>query len=187
LGLRTLEDDQLLWLQAYEEHGPSILAFLTSRMGRRDLAEELLQETFVRAMRRGPEVAAMEHLRSYLFTTAHHLVISDRRRTRIRLFSELTEAEESSIAGSPGDAAQSPEIAFDLERVRERLDAALGELSPIHREAFQAAVLDQKSYATIAREQEWTMEQVKINVHRARKKVIAKLSDLTRPKEEGRP
>ena len=185
MGFRTLEDDRLRWLRAYEEHGPSILAFLTSRIGRRDLAEELLQETFVRAMRRGPEVAAMDHLRSYLFTTAHHLLISDRRRSRIRLFSELTEAEATSIAAPRGDSAESPETAFDLERVRERLNAALGELSPIQREAFQAAVLDQKPYAVIAREQEWTLEQVKINVHRARKKVIAMLSDLARPKEEG--
>ncbi|MCI0408758.1 MAG: RNA polymerase sigma factor [Acidobacteria bacterium] len=184
MGLRTLEVDQSLWHQAYEQHGPSILAFLTSRIGR-DLAEELLQETFVRAMRRGPQVASTESLRSYLFTTAHHLVINDRRRNRVRLFSELTGAEESSITGSPAGAAHSPELAFDLGRIREGLDAALGKLSPTHREAFQAAVMEQKPYAIIAREQEWTMEKVKINVHRARKKVIAMLSDLARPKEEG--
>ena len=181
-----LEDDRSLWLQAYREHGPSILAFLTSRTGRRDRAEELLQETFVRAMRRGPEVASGIHLRSYLFTTAHHLVISDRRRGRMRLFSELTEAEESSIEAAPSGETDSLESGLDLGRMRERLDGALGKLSPPHREAFQAAVLDQKPYAVIAREQEWTMEQVKINVHRARKKIIAMLSDLVRPKEGSR-
>lgn len=180
MGLRTLEDDQWRWLQAYEAHAPSILTFLTSRIGRRDVAEELLQETFVRAMRRGPEVASAEHLRSYLFTTAHHLVISDRRRNRVRLFSELTGAEEATVAASSVDWAESPEKAFDLGRVRERLDTALGKLSPPHREAFQAAVLEQKTYAVIAREQDWTIEQVKINVHRARKKVLAMLGDLAR-------
>ena len=178
MSLRTLEDESNLWLRAYEDHGPSLLAFLTSRIGRRDLAEELLQETFVRAMRRGPEVAAAGHLRSYLFTTAHHLVISARRRSRIRLFSELTEAEAPGIAEAPARTAESPEMAFDLGRVRERLDTALGKLSPPHREAFQAAVLEQKTYAVIAREQDWTIEQVKINVHRARKKVLAMLGDL---------
>ena len=186
MGLRTLEDDRSLWLQAYEAHAPSILAFLTSRTGRRDRAEELLQETFVRAMRRGPEVAKAEHLRSYLFTTAHHLVISDRRRSRIRLFSELSEVEESSLETAPSREAASPESAIDLETMRERLETALDSLSGPHREAFQAAVLEQKPYAMIAREQEWTMEQVKSNVHRARKKIITMLRDLVRPKEGSR-
>jgi RNA polymerase sigma-70 factor (ECF subfamily) len=180
----TLEVDRSYWLQAYQEHAPSILAFLTSRVGRRELAEEFLQETFVRAMRRGAGVAAGPSLRSYLFTTAYHLVISDRRRPRVRLFSELSEAEEAAVAEPPAEEAWSPEAALDLGRVRERLDEALATLSPAHREAFRSAVIDQKPYADIAREQGWSIEQVKINVHRARKKVIERLRDLVRPGEE---
>ena len=186
LELQTVEADRSYWFQAYQDHAPSILAFLTSRVGRRELAEEFLQETFLRAMRRGAGVAAGPNLRSYLFTTAHHLVISDRRRPRVRLFSELSEAEEASVERPAGSVRErSPEAALDLGRVRERLDAALAALSPAHREAFRSAVIEQKPYAEIAREHGWTIEQVKINVHRARKKVIALLRDLVRP-EEGR-
>jgi RNA polymerase sigma-70 factor (ECF subfamily) len=184
LGPRILEDDRTLWLQAYQEHGPSILAFLTSRVGRREVAEEFLQETFVRAMSRGAGVASGPHLRSYLFTTAHHLVISDRRRGRVRLFSELTKSEEAGVSHPAAVEEHSSEAALDLGKMRERLDGALGTLSAAHREAFQAAVLEQKPYADIARERGWTMEQVKINVHRARKQVIALLRDLVRPPEE---
>ena len=183
----TLEVDRSYWRQAYQEHAPSILAFLTSRVGRREVAEEFLQETFLRAMRRGAGVAAGPNLRSYLFTTAYHLVISDRRRPRLRLFSELSGAEEASVAEPPAAEVRerSPEAALDIGRVRERLDAAMRELSPAHREAFRSAVIDQKPYADIAREQGWSIEQVKINVHRARKKMIALLRDLVRL-EEGR-
>ena len=38
------------WRNAYEKHGPSLLAFLVSRIRDRDDAEDLLQETFVRAL-----------------------------------------------------------------------------------------------------------------------------------------
>ena len=179
-----MEEDRSLWLQAYREHGPSILAFLTSRVGRRELAEEFLQETFVRAMRRRAGVAAGGNLRSYLFTTAHHLVISERRRGRARLFSELSEAEKAAVADPPAVGVPSPEVALAHEGVMERLHGALGTLSPEHRRAFEAAVLEQKPYAEIAREQGWTREQVKINVHRARKKIIALLGDLVRPRED---
>lgn len=61
----------------------------------------------------------------------------------------------------------------------------MASLSPAYLEAFRSAVIEQKPYAQIAREQGWTIEQVKINVYRARKKVIALLSDLVSP-EEGR-
>ena len=184
MGPGTLEDDRSFWRQAYQEHGPSILAFLTSRIGRRDLAEDFLQETFVRAMQRDAGVGVGAKLRSYLFTTAHHLVISDRRGKRPRLFSELSDAEAAAVARPTAPEARSPEAALDLARVRERLDAALAALVPAHRAAFQGAVLEQKAYAEIAREQGWTLEQVKINVHRARKKVIERLRDLVRPGEE---
>jgi len=187
LRFRSLEKDRSLWLQAYEEHGPSILAFLTSRVGRREKAEEFLQETFVRAMSRGAGVAPGPNLRSYLFTTAHHLVISERRRGHPRLFSELTGAEEAKVAEPAAAPEHDPEVAFDLGRVRERLESTLGELSPAHREAFQAAVLEQKPYAEIAREKGWTMEQVKVNVHRARKRIIARLREAARVGEESRP
>ena len=53
VGPATFEDERPFWHQAYREHAPSILAFLTSRVGRREVAEEFLQETFLRAMRRG--------------------------------------------------------------------------------------------------------------------------------------
>lgn len=172
-----------MWMQAYQEHGPSILAFLRSRVGRRELAEEFLQETFVRAMRCGAGDAPGSNLRAYLFTTAHHLVISDRRRPRLlQLFSEMPEE----VAGLDRRAGQavSPEEAIDLGRVRDLLAGVVKALSPAQRAAFQAAVLDQKSYAAVAQENGWSVEQVKVNVHRARKRVIEMLRDVLRPGEE---
>lgn len=176
----ALRDDRTMWQRAYQDHGPSILAFLRSRVGRRDLAEEFLQETFVRAMRCSAGEAPGSNLRAYLFTTAHHLVISDRRRARILQFSELP-ADEAGLGRTPAHGAASPEAAIDLGRLRERLAEAVRGLSPSQRAAFQAAVLDQKPYADIAREQGWSVEQVKVNVHRARKRVIGRLRDILCP------
>jgi len=184
LGFRTFEADRSIWHQAYQDHGPSILAFLTSRVGRREVAEEFLQETFVRAMRQGAGVPAGPSLRSYLFTTAHHLVISERRRLRPRPFADLSEAERATVAEPRAAETPSPDRVLDLEKVRARLGAALDTLRPEHRLAFEAAVLEQRPYAEIARARGWTVEQVKVNVHRARKKVVVLLRDLVRPEQE---
>ncbi len=58
-----------------EFHEP-IVRYLARRLGDRDLAEELAQETFLRAMRHGP--VARE--RAWLFTVATNLVRDEARR-----------------------------------------------------------------------------------------------------------
>ena len=46
-----------------------------------------------------------------------------------------------------------------------------------HRRAFQLAIAEQHSYADVARQTGWSLSQVKINVYRARKRLIAGLRD----------
>jgi len=58
-----------------EFHEPNV-RYLARRLGDRDLAEELAQETFLRAMRHGP--VARE--RAWLFTVATNLVRDEARR-----------------------------------------------------------------------------------------------------------
>lgn len=184
MGYGIPEESRAFWLRAYQDHGPSILAYLTSRVGRRELAEDFLQETFVRVIRQMTVGSESANLRSYLFTTAHNLVVSHRRRTRPALFSELADSDGSSPPEPPTSGAHSAEEALDLSRLKDRLNASLGNLSPAHRTAFTLAVLEQTPYADIAKQQGWTIDQVKVNVHRARKKVIASLRDVVRPSEE---
>ena len=175
------------WMTTYEEHGSAVMAFLTSRTGRRDVAEDLLQETFVRAIRARPTLPDPTRVRSYLFTTAHHLLLSRHRRKRPFLFSEASAGDTHALEHMADDNAPSPESAADLSRFEERLHGVLAKLKPVYREAFQLAVLEQKAYSEIASAQGWTLAQVKTNVHRARKQVIAALGDLLRPRLEKQP
>lgn len=70
-------------------HAP-LVRYLTRRLGDRDLAEELAQETFVRAMRHGPVASE----RSWLFAVATNLVRDESRRdARQRRHLELLRAE----------------------------------------------------------------------------------------------
>ncbi len=166
------------WLMTFEEHGSAVLAFLTSRLGRRDLAEDLLQETFVRVMRREGEPPEAGKIRAYLFSTAHHLVIDRSRRKRPKLFSEIADDGSKALQELPDRDSGSPELEADRSRLAERLRLVLSHLPAAHRTAFESAVLQEKSYAEIAAEQDWSLAQVKINVFRARKTVMSKLKSL---------
>ena len=77
----------------HEYHAP-IVRFLTRQTGDRDLAEELAQETFLRALRHGPTV----NVRSWLFTVATNLVRDTaRREVRQRRHLELLRVEQEEV------------------------------------------------------------------------------------------
>ena len=179
--------DNTFWLNTFQEHGSSILAFLTSRLGRRDLAEDLLQETFVRAMRRGDNLQADGNIKSYLFTTAYHLIVNQSRRRTPALFSEVSEEEAPRLERAAEGSSPSPEAAADLARFGELLEAELRLLKPDHRRAFQAAFLDQLPYAEIARLNGCSLEKVKTDVYRARKQVLTRLRAVLVVAPEKRP
>jgi RNA polymerase sigma factor (sigma-70 family) len=173
------------WQTTYEQHGSAVMAFLSSRLGRRDLAEDLLQDTFVRAMRTPVPLRDPEKVRSYLFSTAHRLILNLRRRRPILLFSELPQTQEREGEGPQlvDESQQGLEEMTDLARLRGRLDEVLGELPPPHRRAFELVVLNQWSYAEAAESEGWSLEQVRMNVYRGRKGAIARLRELLRVAE----
>ncbi|HVS64013.1 MAG TPA: sigma-70 family RNA polymerase sigma factor [Thermoanaerobaculia bacterium] len=164
------------WQTAYRDHGPAVLAYLRSRVRRED-AEDLLQETFVRAIRAGDSLRDQTKLRPYLLTIAHNLSINAHRRKRPQLFSEASEEQQVLLEETP-DRSASPETRADLGRLEERLDEAMESMTPNLRTAFELAVLRQEPYKVVARQTGWSIAQVKVNVFRARQKAIAQLREL---------
>jgi RNA polymerase sigma factor (sigma-70 family) len=65
----------------YETHKGEVLAFLRRRAGR-DRADDLFQETFLRALRAYGRLEHGEHLRAWVFTIASNAVVDAARRER---------------------------------------------------------------------------------------------------------
>ena len=171
------------WETSFQQHGAAVMAFLTSRTGHRDVAEDLLQETFLRVMSTRTPLRDAGKVRSYLFSTAHRLLLNRGRRQRPVLFTEIGRDDAPPMADVVGFEATPEELA-DLGKLADRLTEVLAGLPVAHARAFEAAVLEQRSYAEIAREQGWTLDKVRMNVYRGRKQVIAELRELLRVPEE---
>lgn len=171
----AIEQDPGFWRAAYQSHAPAVLAFLRHRLGQREDAEDLLQETFVRAIRSGTFDG--DNLRGYLLRTAHNLWVNRRRRPR-RVVPMVGPAgdEEAPLADVPAEAA-SPEQEASWSVFRAELERVLAELSEPLRRAFELGALEQRSYAEIAEITGWTLPQVKVNLYRARKRVIEELRE----------
>ena len=173
-----LQIDDPDWHEAYEVHGTAVLSFLVSRLARPEDAEDLLQETFVRAIRSGQALRDPAKLRPYLFTIANNLVRNRFRQQRRGRGRELQEGDALRLDEVPSGPWAAPDTAADLHFLESRVERFVRELPPHHRQAFELAVLRQESYAEIARRTGWTIAQVKINVYRARRKAVIALADF---------
>lgn len=105
-----------------EYHGP-LVRYLARRVGDRDLAEELAQETFVRAMRHGPVLRE----RAWLFAVATNLVRDEvRRESRERRRLSLLKGELDAAGASEPDVLAAERAADALREqalARQAVDA----------------------------------------------------------------
>ncbi len=104
-----------------------LFGYLVRMTRRRDIAEDLLQETFLRLAQHARGLAADTRLAPYLFTVAHRLVVSWVRAQAVRqqLAGDLPEV--ASGARSPLEALADSQAQLALER-------AFAELAPASRE-----------------------------------------------------
>lgn len=70
--------------QAYAKYGSRLFSFLLRLVGRseRHLAEDLLQQTFLKLAEHGPELRADSDLRAWLYTVARHAFLGQLRGRR---------------------------------------------------------------------------------------------------------
>lgn len=131
--------------QLFLAHRRELQRYLTERLHDRELAADLMQETFLRFAEQssGPAIA---HDRAYLYRTAHNLVVDHARRaarhgTEVRPHGELTQFPED----TPG-----AEVTVDARRRLLRLHAAIEELPERTRRVFVLHRIEELSYREVA-------------------------------------
>ncbi len=170
-GITT--DGSAAWRSAFSSHSGTILQFLKRRLPQQE-AEDLLQETFLRAMRAGaPE--RIDNLRSYLLATAKHLTLNVLRRPR--LFRPSPGGSPAPLEDVPAPHPGPHENA-SFHMLSEALSRALSTLPASQRRAFEMAALEGRSYDEVARETGATLAQVKINIYRARRRLTEVLASF---------
>jgi RNA polymerase sigma-70 factor (ECF subfamily) len=127
----------------YDEHGAVLLRYVTSITHDRHAAEDIVQETVLRAWRRaGRLVRDGRPLRPWLITVAHNLAVDRQRRAS-------TAREQASLRALDGIAgADTLDRALDAQQ----LAGALQQLSPDHREVVVALYFRGRSVAEAASE-----------------------------------
>jgi RNA polymerase sigma-70 factor (ECF subfamily) len=126
LVARLKRGDVAAFDEAYAIHNHRLFGFLARLTGQRDLAHDLLQETWIRLATRAADLRDDTELGAWLFTVARNLAISFQ---RWRFLDGQRRADLR-----PGDGPSSP---FDLTAAAElerRLEVALAALPYRYRE-----------------------------------------------------
>jgi RNA polymerase sigma-70 factor (ECF subfamily) len=138
-----------------DQHADALFRFILRQVRDRDLARDLVQESFMRSWLKADRVCA-DKARSYLFTIAAYAVASQMRRRHVPV---RLEAWHGPVA-----AVRPPEP--DLHK---HLDAGLKRLPPKQAQVITLRDMHGLNYEEIARESALNMAQVKACLHRARK------------------
>jgi RNA polymerase sigma-70 factor (ECF subfamily) len=166
------------WSRAYGEYRPDVLRFLTRRAwGREELAEDLTQETFVRALKARTPIRDPSKMRSYLMQVANHVFVSHVRR-KGRVTSESDFSSPMSLEAHPDGEALDPLASSQVSELKQRVEELVAELPEAQRIAFRCGVLERRTYGDIAEEYGWTVAKVKSCVFRARQALMPALREF---------
>lgn len=129
--------------QVYSNHHGWLYGWLWRKLGSREDAADLAQDTFLRLLS-SKSGDALHEPRAYLRTVAHGLMVNHWRRL------EIERAYLGALAARPELEAPSPEErALVLESLM-HIDAMLDKLPPKVRQAFLMSQLDGLTYLQIA-------------------------------------
>jgi RNA polymerase sigma-70 factor (ECF subfamily) len=156
--------DPAAFAELYERHEPALFRYALHLTGRRETAEELTQEIFVRLLEApaGRFDPARGRLVAYLYGVARNLVRESKRRVSV---------------GEPEEQAVECDLAGGLiehERAQ-ALYAALERLGEGYREAVVLCDLEELSYENAAERMGCAIGTVRSRVHRGRRLLAREL------------
>jgi len=166
-GLRR--GDSAAFDAAFAAYRKRVYGYLVRMVRRRDVAEDLLQETFLRLAQHAKRLTADTRLGAWLFTVAHRLFVSWVRAQGVRaqLAGDLPRRMDDR---SPLEALADSQAQLALER-------AFAELAPAYREVALLVGVEGLSPTEVAQILGHTPEAVRQRLARARAQLAGALGD----------
>lgn len=164
------------WETVYREHSSGIYHYLLNLSGDNREAEDLLQDTFIRAMGARSPLREPDKMRSWLIAISRNLFLDTRKKHLRKSEKTLEDCSMEELidlnkAGRPDEHAVKQDFKSHLQQ-------ALNHLSEAHRTAFTLGVIQKLAYKDIAEITGWSLVMVKTNIFRARKKVAYALGEF---------
>src|SRR5438445_1815586 len=146
-------------------------------------AEDLVQETYLKAFRAADQFEPGTNLRAWLFTILHNTArnrLRDRARDTVSIDSDVVDraADAPPPAGSAAGAGETPETLLLRETLAPELQAAIDELPDAFRQAVWLRDVEEFSYAEIASMLDIPAGTVMSRISRGRRMLFERLHPL---------
>ncbi len=153
--------DQLI--EIYQHRLLRYLLFLT---GKREVAEDLFQETWMRVLLRGAQYNGKARFDTWLFTIARNLVIDLSRKRQMASLDEMSEAGEDERPFEVAIDGPSPFEQFASREDRAEVAEVLLKLEPNYREVLMLRFHEEMSLEEIASVTRAPLSTVKSRLYR---------------------
>jgi RNA polymerase sigma-70 factor (ECF subfamily) len=173
LVTRVCQGDSEAFRLVFERYSRPVISFIFDMVNDRGLAEELTQETFVRAYRAMRTMRKDTKLSTWLFGIARN-VARESIRARIRANSHVQLADKSVMDLS--DNKPVPVDGLLSKELNELIRRSLAALDEDKRLVFTLKVLHQCSYEEIAEITGFSIAKLKTDLHRARAEMRRRIS-----------
>lgn len=139
----------------------------------REEAEDIVQETLVKAWRRQDEWQHREEAEAFCWTAARNMAIDSLRRSEVR-----NEGREDEDRAAEIPDTRVPDADLE-EREREQLVRQLMEQLPLRqRTVLHLREVEEMSYRQIAEVMQLSEDQVKVELHRARLRIRKRFNEI---------
>ena len=162
---RARRGDEEAFRLIFERYSRPIISFIYDMVGDRAHAEELTQETFVRAHRHLDALREEAKFSTWLFSIAKNVARESLRTAHSR--SRKVSLDDESVL-ELSDEGPSPVSALMDKELNEVVRRALAGLEADKRLVFTLKVFQQRSYEEIAEITGFSLPKVKTDLHRAR-------------------
>lgn len=178
---RLRAGDSTAFDEVYAVFNQRLLSFLTRMARNRSVAEDLLEETWLRLVSSAEDLRADTRLGPWLFTVARNLYVSYCR-SRVRESAYTADL----VLLWPGELPRTPFDLASLNQFEERLEAAIAYLPPIYREAILLVAVEQLRPMDAAKVCGVSAGSLRQRLKRARELISRFITDQDSSTETGR-
>ncbi len=161
----------------FERHHRAMFNFFLRLTGRREVAEDLVQDLFLRILKYRQNYETEGHYPAWMYQIARRVHLDYRRRTRLEKVEETAEGPDSGDQLVSNDPV--PEAAFLKREEAVLIRAALAQLPAEKRELLILARYQRLKYQEIAEILDCEIGTVKARVFRALEELATAFEHLT--------
>ena len=177
LVARARQGDQEAFRLIFERYSRPLISFVYDQVGNRELAEELTQETFVRAYRALHTMRAETKLSTWLFGIARNVA---RESLRARQRTDQHVDLDDKMVLDLSDRGPVPVKQLLTKELNEVIQNSLALLDEDKRLVFTLKIFQQCSYEEISEITGFSIPKLKTDLHRARTEMRKRVGQYMR-------